>query len=679
MTRSEPIDDTDSSGSAARGVSLRAVLSGAALALFIGVSLPYTNMIIKGGLLAHNHNLPAALFVFFLFVGLAHTCTAVIKRSWAFSRGELATVYIMALIATVIPTIGISEYLLPIIAGFSYYATTENAWSDTFHSFLPSWAVPQDETAVRYFYEGLPAGLPMPWSVWAEPLFWWVVFILAVYWTSACAMVIVRRQWMEREKLLYPLVQVPLDMIRDEPGRESLLKPFFANPVMWIGFAVPFLLGSYHSLQEYFPLLPMMASGGQGPLTTSYPVFRGTTSIVVMLNFGLIGFAYLLSRDIALGVWFFCLLAVVQRGTFNIFGIASTEILSRFANSSGPYLAHQAMGAMTVLVLSGLWMARDHLRNVFRKAFGRDDSIDDSDEVLSYRTAVFGMFGGLAVVSMWMWQAGLPLWLVPVFLFAVFVVFVALTRAVAEGGVAVIRTPLTPADFVISGFGTEAVGGLGIAALGLTYVWAANIRVLFMPAFANALRLAQEIGHGRQRLKWAIALAVLLALAGSLWSVLVLSYQHGGVNLHGFWFIGVPRLAGDYMAQALANPTPPNWGGWLFTAIGGLIQTLLVVARARLIWWPLHPLGFAISTFFIMTYVWFSVLIAWAIKSVVLKYGGPTLYRATRPFFLGLILGQISVSGFWLVVDHFTGMEGNQPIGGSFVYHLVQGASAGKG
>ena len=100
--------------------------------------------------------------------------------------------------------------------------------------------------------------------------------------------------------------------------------------------------------------------------------------------------------------------------------------------------------------------------------------------------------------------------------------------------------------------------------------WAANIRIFFMPAFADFLRLAQEIGHGRHRLKWAIGL-------------------------------------------------------------GGLVQALLVVARARLVWWPLHPLGFAIST-----------------------------------------LGQISVSGLWLVIDGFTVVEGNAPIGGSFV-HFIDG------
>jgi len=75
------------------------------------------------------------------------------------------------------------------------------------------------------------------------------------------------------------------------------------------------------------------------------------------------------------------------------------------------------------------------------------------------------------VVSAWLWQSGMPLWIVPIFLFAVLVLFVTLTRAVVEGGVPVIRAPLMPADFVISGFGTQALGAFGIdpEAAGVTF------------------------------------------------------------------------------------------------------------------------------------------------------------------------------------------------------------------
>ena len=92
---------------------------------------------------------------------------------------------------------------------------------------------------------------------------------------------------------------------------------------------------------------------------------------------------------------------------------------------------------------------------------------------------------------------------------------------------------------------------------------------------------------------------------------------------------------------------------------------LLTLARHRFVWWPVHPLGFATGTFYVMKFVWFSVFVAWLVKTIILKYGGASLYRRARPFFLGLILGQISVAGLWLVIDYFTGMVGNQFIAGS--------------
>ena len=58
--------------------------------------------------------------------------------------------------------------------------------------------------------------------------------------------------------------------------------------------------------------------------------------------------------------------------------------------------------------------------------------------------------------------------------------------------------------------------------------------------------------------------------------------------------------------------------------------------------------------------VWFSIFIAWLIKAVVLRYGGPKLYAKSRPLFLGFILGQFTCSGTWLLIDLLTGMTGNR-------------------
>ena len=59
-------------------------------------------------------------------------------------------------------------------------------------------------------------------------------------------------------------------------------------------------------------------------------------------------------------------------------------------------------------------------------------------------------------------------------------------------------------------------------------------------------------------------------------------------------------------------------------------------------------------------FIWFSVFLAWLIKITVLKYGGAPLFRRSRHFFLGMIMGSVSTSGLFLVIDFLTGKVGNQ-------------------
>ncbi len=645
-TLSDPVKDESSS------ITFRCIFIGALLSLFIGIAVPYSSMITKGTRVAHNFSAPAALFIFFILVAIINVILGALRRSFALSRAELATVYIMVMIATAIPTVGFSQYVLPIIIGLYYFATPENDWANLIHPSVPEWITPKDPDAIRYFYEGLPQGQSVPWDEWFEPIFYWCLFIVTLYFVMICTMIILRKQWMERERLLYPLVQVPLEMMQDDE-RRSLIKPFFRNPVMWIGFAIPFLIGNVNAFHNYFPFIPHIEIG------TGLSLFRNTISIALYVNFQLLGFAYLLNRDIALGFWLFFLLTLVERGIFGIIGFQSTEKLSRFVDLVGPYLAHQTMGAMIVLVLSGLWVARGHLGDVFRKTFRGDPDVDDSGEVLSYRRAVYGLLIGLFLMSIWLWKSGFPLWIVPIFLFAVFIIFTAITRAVIEGGASFIRTPIIPSDFVVSGLGTSVLGSSGLVALAFTYVWSSNIRLFFMPCFANALKLAEEIKGSKRPLIWAVAIAVVVTIAGSIWEIMRISYEHGGINLDHFFFIFVPQMAFTYIAPKFADPVAANIGGWIFTAIGALLMGLLTFARYRFLWWPVHPLGFATSTFYTMNAVWFSVFLAWLFKTIILKYGGSLLYRRTRPFFLGLILGAVFASGMWLVIDFFTGMTEN--------------------
>ena len=81
--------------------------------------------------------------------------------------------------------------------------------------------------------------------------------------------------------------------------------------------------------------------------------------------------------------------------------------------------------------------------------------------------------------------------------------------------------------------------------------------------------------------------------------------------------------------------------------------------RNGFLWWPLHPLGFAIGSTIRINDLWFSIFLAWLLKGLILRYGGPRLYKNSVPFFLGLILGQYTCAGVWFIIDYFTKMTGN--------------------
>ena len=66
---------------------------------------------------------------------------------------------------------------------------------------------------------------------------------------------------------------------------------------------------------------------------------------------------------------------------------------------------------------------------------------------------------------------------------------------------------------------------------------------------------------------------------------------------------------------------------------------------------PFHPLGYAMATTQLMSYFWFSILIAWLIKLVGLRLGGVRMIRnQLQPYMIGLIVGSVGAVLIWDVV-----------------------------
>jgi hypothetical protein len=273
--------------------------------------------------------------------------------------------------------------------------------------------------------------------------------------------------------------------------------------------------------------------------------------------------------------------------------------------------------------------------------------------------AVGGLLVGLAGMSFWLWQTGVPAVHVPLLLLGAFVVFLTAAREAAQGGVAAMYAPTVAPDIAISAVGASALGPHGLAGLALTYPWSTGraTMMILMVACANGLKVISEVQlANRRRLFAGIVAVIALSLTATVSLIFYLGYQHGAINLN-WYFVSFAKFPYEFMAHNINNPAGPHLGGWIYKGLGAAIMTGLLALQHRVPWWPFHPLGFPIGAVF--GRMWLSVFVAWLIKSLILKYGGSRLYAFMKPMFLGLILGELVVGGFWVVVDYFTGMRGN--------------------
>ena len=630
-------------------VSRRALLIGLLFCLVIAAGEPYGVLVLRGSPLAADFSTGAALFLFFLLTLLINPAARLLTGS-QLQSGELATVYIMMIVASAIPSWGFTMNLIPLLGGFFYYATPENEWTSLIVSNLPEWLVPTDREALWKLFEGSARGERVPWEAWGTPLLAWCLFSITIYFVTLCLLVILRKQWVERERLLFPLAILPLEMSDQQEDRR--LPAFLRNPLMWVGFLIPAAINSINALHAYFNFIPPIN------LNAYLLILRNSVGVICTPRFEVIGLSYLLSLDVSFGVWFFAFLAHLQTGIERMMGWSIGPV-QPFSDPGTPSVAHLALGALFFLVGASFWNGRQHLRNVVRKAFRGDPQVDDSGELFSYRTAVFGTFLGSLLALTWLLIAGLNLLTAFVFLVSALVIFVGLARIISQTGLAYGRATVAAPVFTVNTLGSSLVGPAGLTILGLNFAWSADVRTFVMASAATGLKIAEVMRLEYRRLFWAIVAAIVATLIGSIWSVVTLAYTYGGINLVGWFFNGLPNFAGDWITRNINNPQPMH--GWHlgFTGIGAILMGCMTYIKGHFVGFPIHPVGMALGLTAPVHRVWFSVFIAWLLKVFILKYGGARLYRHLRPFFLGLTLGAFTSAGLWLIIDFFNDMSGN--------------------
>lgn len=578
-----------------------------------------------------------------------------IRENWALTQQELLLIYSVLIVVGPIVSIGGVHFFIPTLIAPYYYATPENEYSELFHDFIPSWFGPKAPEVIRQFYES-SEGAGVPWHAWIKPLALWTPFLLAVYFIFLCMNVIIRKQWSERERLTFPLVQLPLEMTQDaKPNR--VFNKFFRNSLMWLGFFIPVILHGINGINTYVPTFPRIHYRhiNVRQYFTERP-FSAMGHTEISFYPCIIGFAYILTVDVSFSIGFFYLFSKAQLILGEAFGLKGGSGLARF-----PFIEHQGTGAFLMIALMSIFVGRKHIIDVFKKAFTGDEDVDDSMEPISYRWAVLGLSGGILFLILWSLAAGMSFWVAFIF-FALFSIFaISLTRMRVQAGLGVVHGPLTPQEFMRSSVGTVRLGADNLTILGHYFFLTGEMRGIMsvMPSQLEGFRLAQLTRMNAHKLFLSIVFGSIIGLLLAYFASLRTIYDFGGNILNRWRVRDMPHRPFIFLRSIFINPRETDWTGLGFVGLGAGFTLFLAIMRLRFLWWIFHPIGYAAAnTGRTIHWIWFPIFLGSIFKYTVLKQGGVKAYRKFLPFFLGFILGDFFMGGFWGIIGLFSNHPG---------------------
>ena len=191
-------------------------------------------------LLVHTINLtestpPVPAIAALLLLVVLRPLLARLGRWLSLTRRELVLIYFFVAIGAMMPSLGVLRMVIPCATVPFYFATAENNY-EVLQPHIPAWLRPTDPEAIRTLWEGTEG--PVPWAQWLGPIGHWTLFITLLWATALCLTVLVRRPWVEDERLAFPLLYLPMDMTEGSAAAQADHPTFFRDPLMWIGFGL---------------------------------------------------------------------------------------------------------------------------------------------------------------------------------------------------------------------------------------------------------------------------------------------------------------------------------------------------------------------------------------------------------------------------------------------------------
>jgi hypothetical protein len=630
-------------------MTLRAIIIGLLAAGVLGLATPYSDLVIQGSDIVDSHMPLGPITLLVVLVLVVNTALRRVRERWALTRQELATIYIMALVSAALPSNDGLERLAPALAG-AFYFPPSGTLQPVLAGHVAPWVTIRDPAAITYFFERLPEGRAIPWGLWIAPLAAWTGFGLLLYAQYYFVAILLRRRWVDEERLTFPLAQVPLTIL--EQRRPSVTSPLFRSSVFWIGFGGVFVLHSVNALHYYFGFIPEMKLTairiGQSFQTRPWDALR---EVQIYVYFSMIGLAYLISGEVAISLWGFYWFYQIQGVVLRAYGVEIGGAPGQF--NAVTCWRGQELGGFIALGVFIFWSARRQLL-VGAGAFLKREEADP----MPPGWAALGVIVTMLLAVIWCAAAGMQWAVALVLLTFILLAMACLARLTCAGGLVQVDVPYMPSDVINFAVGsTKLTPGTQAIMHFQQTTWWTDWASAPLPLFMDSLRISQATRLPARRLTLVIALAALAAVAGGYFVQLRLAYLRGGLSLDREIFYNTPTWNVARLRNAAEAGIPVNSLHLWSTLVGAAVTGALIYLQRNYLWWPVSPLGYLMGTSTSFEAIWFSMFIGWAISALMRRFSGLYGYRRMRPLFLGLVLGEFATAGIWIAIDSLTGMR----------------------
>ena len=647
-------------------MSFRSVILGLLRAVAICVGGYFYDHIIKQGYLV-PHQMPTVIYGgLIVFVVCINPALQAVRRQWRLSGPELAVIIGMGLVACSIPSWGLVQGMIPMMvmphhhAGQSVLLQRAKIIDATPPQMLVD-PVGDKHHVVNGYVAGLSEGgehIPIgrvPWGAWQRTLSFWVPLVVAMLLATLGLAVVLHHQWARREHVSYPISKFAHALL---PDKGHATPAVLRAPSFWaatIGVAAVSLTRfanthwpricfiridnalDFSGLRAFFPHI---ISGG------------GDYLFKPAIFFAIIGLAYFLPSTVSFSCGvvaiLYCLIAglLTEVGVELLAGQHLTGNLNVFVYTGGYF------GILLMLLYTG----RRYYWTTLRQSLCVPVA-GKIEPVSAWGMRLF-LVGTIAFVVQ-LRIVGLPVLLAVLYTGIMLMIYIVVSRVIAETGMFHIGTELMP-EAVIGGFlGGAVIGFKGVLIMGmvsgvllLAPGWAT------MPFAVQGLRLADLSRVRLGRLSaWGPAV-VLIGLAVAVPMTLYWQYNRGAGNMRDwpvFASVYPPthaanvktdldqarRFGGTSEGRGLLGAISPDGPRVTAFTIAAALAVAIGLCNLRFPWWPLHPVMFVFLGGFQGKLIWFSCMIGWAAKQAVLKFGGGKYYESFKPMMIGLIAGEV--------------------------------------